>query len=274
MDVTTFHDEIRTHVGSARVEELSAETLRLVLPSSRMPFDSVIVGIERHGETWRITDAGQLSGLLGDDFADLIAALQCSGAPFEVEGSELFAEVNTRSVVRTALSFAHYLEAAPTTWHAMQCREAAKKVSTQNPSTGTQHMAGALLVRARRWVKPEHRVFLRTRSVVSYRSTHVRAPFAVRANDRQLPTLLATFVDHRSSGQSVGRAQATTSYMLDVIKGSSVDAVLSVRPGDDDESSLEHYSDFYEGRGISVISYDDTAKLKEKVLVAASRAAA
>lgn len=124
-------------VSSPDVERISDSSYRVVLPDLRYAHSEIVFGVTAVDGGWIISDAGQMSQLLEADFDRLVEVLNCTGASFSLSGNRLDWRVSESSDVVSSLTlFGHYLAAAPTVWHALECSKKAIK-----SETGTQQVA-------------------------------------------------------------------------------------------------------------------------------------
>lgn len=259
MTTNPLTELLRTSSTDISVEQLSEATYRVIVPSMRNVHDSVAFGLTREGGAWTVTDGGQLRYLLDSDYLRVVEVMECAGAVFTTRGGSVEFDIeHESSLASVVLAFGHYLAAAPTVWHALECARPAgsQKVSPMDL------MAEETKIRLVEHIGPRAEHLVHLKYIVSDRDESVPAPLAIAAKGkRRRPPLVASFIDTQVHKQSMAFAKRNASFFFQVIRDWEDTSKYVVVRGDDD--AVEHFANLFDRDNINTVSVLDLSRLYE-----------
>lgn len=262
MNIERIQALLTAGIADVSIEQLGEATYRVLLPTYRNTHDTIALGITEREDGWTLSDGGQLSYLLDDDFEKVVDAMECAGAMFQrLTGSDLTMEVeHPESLVSAVLGFGYYLGAAPAIWHTLEC---AKGTAEQKPTSAdlmAKETRQRLIARATRPMEP----YIHLKHPVNARGEKFNAPLAVTMKGaRRPPVLLASFIDTSASAQAVVSAKKNTAFLWELARDWHDTRRYVVVRGV--HEAVEHYAEFYDEGNINTVSTDDLGTLPQDV---------
>jgi hypothetical protein len=260
MNSASIARRLREGFGSVTVDELAPDTFRILIPGGPLLHDTLAIGMERYGEGWQLTDGGQLAFLLDDEYERIAEIMQCAGAPFTPTQQGLVMPVERDSQLAEAIhSFVHYLAAAPTVWHALDCARSDATARPVSVDVMAREMRGNITERFGERVVP----YLHLKYRVVGRGEAYAVPLAVAVKGtRRPPILVSSFIDTLSPARAVTSAKVNATFMLNVVGELSIPKYLVVRGPDD---AVEHFARFYDPFNVTTLSSERLGPLYEDV---------
>lgn len=265
--ISELQEQLADAIGGVVVEPLGTDAFRVLVPTGRVAHDWAVLAVERHEGTWVLSDGGQTSRMLDQDFGSVIDVMRCAGAPFSIEGDQLLARADDASLAGTVLSYAHHVTAVPVVWQVRQCMEDEEPVarSVSPPLRMARHTIDLAAPRLR---TPGHQHLLHIDTPVSGRGETTRAPLAVkRTATEHRPALVAAYIDATASGQAVTSAKRATSFLFDVL-GELTFAKYLVVQGE--QSDMVKLRAFYDHWQVNVVAEDDQERLLDDIAESAN----
>ena len=145
----TTHDAVRDQLeadlvnalGWASVTVVGDDLYSVLLPSTRRSHDHLLITVQWTGETWSLTDAGDLTASFGSSATELADLLTCAGADIHLEGELAVCEVRSAlDLTSELLRFGYFLSSAPVVWRARQCLQAEESRAV-HPEPSVQALA-------------------------------------------------------------------------------------------------------------------------------------
>jgi hypothetical protein len=258
MNVEDLEARLDDELGAISVESLGVDAYRVILPSTRQTHDSIAISLERQHDAWVISDAGQIAWLLEDEFNQVLAVLQCAGAPFDVEHGVVTHRVPADAELPAALwTFAHHMAAVPVLWHALACqRQGTEELEVaQSAPPSTVVMAREAKERIVNRLDSRYRPLLAVQHRIGTDKLTTFAPLAVvPPRSTMPPSLIASFIDTTAPKAAITSAQKTTSFLLDVASGLNIAKFVVVRGPISDVAYAER---IYKHEGASTVSTEN-----------------
>lgn len=220
----------------------------------------VQVVVQEHADgSYRLSDGGELSRLVGDDRQVLVAWLACAGADVALDGDFIVTEVPRGDhLAGRLLSFGHYLQSAPVLWQAEPCITG-EEGKEREPSA-VAVLADATRDRLVGELGSQWRGAIRRRHTVKGHGETTKAPLAVASAPTRRPLVVASFIDFEAHAQSIISAKRTNSYLFTALRDWEIPKFI-VAKGSDEQ--IEQLADFHDPQDVTAIAFGDELLRRE-----------